>query len=186
MLTSWLRLKRRVKTSIPENIALDFNNTKFDQKIYQNDAIESPFLFGIIRPRIYIPNSVAEEELPYIVQHEMTHLKRKDYLVKPVGFLLLSVYWFNPFVWAAYVMLCKDIELICDEKVIRQLGASQQCVEPPHDCSVPGSLWRDQREGACEKCVELQKASLLGAGGSSAGLHHRADLLYDAEESGHL
>ena len=124
MLTSWLRLKRRVKTSIPENIALDFNNTKFDQKIYQSDAIESPFLFGIIRPRIYIPNSVAEEELPYIVQHEMTHLKRKDYLVKPVGFLLLSVYWFNPFVWAAYVMLCKDIELICDEKVIRQLGAS--------------------------------------------------------------
>jgi len=124
MLTSWLRLKRRVKTAVPMNAILDFNSANINQKIYQSDAIESPFLFGIIRPRIYIPNSVAEEELPYIVQHEMTHLKRKDYLVKPAGFLLLSVYWFNPFVWAAYIMLCKDIELICDEKVIRQLGAS--------------------------------------------------------------
>lgn len=124
MLISWFRLKRRVKMSVPVNVILDYNSTKTSQKIYQSDAVESPFLFGIIRPRIYIPGSVAREELPYIVQHEMMHLKRKDYLIKPAGFLLLSVYWFNPFVWAAYVMLCKDIELICDEKVIRQLGAS--------------------------------------------------------------
>lgn len=126
MLISWLRLKRRVRMSVPVNVMLDCGRTKISQKIYQSDTIESPFLFGIIRPHIYIPDSIASEELPYVVQHEMTHLKRRDYLIKPAGFLLLSVYWFNPFVWVAYVLLCKDIELICDEKVIRQLGASSK------------------------------------------------------------
>ncbi|MDE6054932.1 MAG: hypothetical protein K2G55_14505, partial [Lachnospiraceae bacterium] len=124
MLTSWLRLKNRVKMSIPMDVSQDCGNTKICQKIYQNNAIENPFLFGIIKPRIYIPDGIADEELPYVVQHEMTHMKRKDYLIKPAGFLLLSVYWFNPCVWIAYIMLCKDIELICDEKVIKQLGAS--------------------------------------------------------------
>lgn len=124
MLASWLRLKRRVRMSVPVNVMLDDGRTKISQKIYQSDTIESPFLFGIIKPRIYIPDSIASEELPYIVWHEMTHLKRRDYLIKPVGYLLLSVYWFNPFVWTAYVMLCKDIELICDEQVIKQFGAS--------------------------------------------------------------
>ncbi|MDE5698036.1 MAG: hypothetical protein K2I96_11605 [Lachnospiraceae bacterium] len=124
LLTSWLRLRNRVKMSVPMDISLEYGHTGRMQKIYQNSAVESPFLFGIIKPRIYIPNNIAEEELPYVVQHELTHLKRKDYLIKPAGFLLLSVYWFNPCVWTAYIMLCKDIELICDEKVIRQLGAS--------------------------------------------------------------
>lgn len=120
MLISWLRLKNRIKMAIPADIALD---NKY-AKIYQSDMIESPFLFGIINPRIYVPNHVAEEALPYVVLHEMTHRKRKDYLIKPAGFLLLSIYWFNPFVWIAYIMLCKDIELICDEKVIKKLGTS--------------------------------------------------------------
>lgn len=124
MLISWMRLKKRVKMSIPVNVSLDCGSMNIVRKVYQSSAIESPFLFGILKPRIYIPNGVADEELPYVVQHEMTHLKRRDYLIKPAGFLLLSVYWFNPFVWIAYLMLCKDIELICDEKVIRQLGAS--------------------------------------------------------------
>lgn len=123
MLTSWLRLKNRVKMSVPVNISLECGHTSMNQKIYQNNEIESPFLFGIIKPRIYIPDSIADDELPYVVQHEMTHLSRRDYLIKPAGFLLLSVYWFNPCVWIAYTMLCKDIELICDEKVIKKLGA---------------------------------------------------------------
>ncbi len=124
MLTSWLRLKHRVKISVPVDVSLECGLTDKKQKIYRNNEIDSPFLFGIIRPRIYIPDSIAKEELPYVVQHELTHLKRKDYLIKPAGFFLLSVYWFNPCVWIAYIMLCRDIELICDEKVIRQLGAS--------------------------------------------------------------
>lgn len=124
MVISWLHLKGRVKMSVPTDAALDGGSTKISQKIYQSDAIESPFLFGIIKPRIYIPNRVDSDALFYVVMHEMTHLKRKDHLVKPAGFVLLSVYWFNPLVWAAYIMLCRDIELICDEKVVRQLGAS--------------------------------------------------------------
>lgn len=124
LLTSWLRLKNRVKMSVPVNVSLECGPTGRNQKIYQNSGIDSPFLFGIIKPRIYIPNGIADEELPYVVWHEMTHLKRRDYLIKPAGFILLSVYWFNPCVWMAYLALCKDIELICDEKVVRQLGAS--------------------------------------------------------------
>lgn len=124
MVMSWLCLKKRVRMSVPAEVALDCGDTKISQKIYRSEAVENPFLFGIIKPRIYIPNRIAGEELSYVVRHEMTHLKRKDHLIKPAGFVLLSVYWFNPFVWAAYIMLCKDIELICDEKVVRQLGAS--------------------------------------------------------------
>ncbi len=124
MLISWVRLKKRVSTSVPIDVSLDCGTAEICQKIYQGVSIESPFLFGLVRPRIYIPDCVSGEELPYVVWHEMTHLGRRDYLIKPVGFLLLSVHWFNPFVWIAYVMLCRDIELICDEKVIRQLGMS--------------------------------------------------------------
>ncbi len=127
LLFSWLWLRNRVKMSVPLEITLE-NNSKIENviKIYQSDTLNSPFLFGIVCPRIYIPNSICSEELPYVIRHEMTHRKRKDYLIKPVGFLLLSVYWFNPFVWVAYIMLCKDIELICDECVIRELGTDHK------------------------------------------------------------
>lgn len=122
MAVSWLRLRHRLKTAVPMDFAVD---EEHQTRIYQSDAIDSPFLFGILAPRIYIPMHIAGEELPYVILHEKTHRKRKDYLIKPTGFLLLSVYWFNPLVWAAYVLLCRDIELACDEKVIRELG--EQC-----------------------------------------------------------
>lgn len=127
LLFSWMRLRNRVKMSVPLEITLDDENKiKTVIKIYQSDMLDSPFLFGIIRPRIYIPSNISDEVLSYVIRHEMTHRRRKDYLIKPVGFLLLSVYWFNPFVWIAYLMLCKDIELICDECVIRELGTDHK------------------------------------------------------------
>lgn len=127
LLFSWMRLRNRVKMSVPLEITLDDENKiKTVIKIYQSDTLDSPFLFGIIRPRIYIPSNISDEVLSYVIRHEMTHRKRKDYLIKPVGFLLLSVYWFNPFVWIAYLMLCKDIELICDECVIWELGTDHK------------------------------------------------------------
>lgn len=124
MAISWLGLSKRVRTAVPMEFftSADREGTT---KIYRSEQIDSPFLFGIIRPRIYIPSHIAAEDIPYVVLHERTHIKRKDYLIKPMGFLLLSVYWFNPLIWAAYVMLCKDIELICDELVVRRLGT--QC-----------------------------------------------------------
>lgn len=119
MIISWLCLSHRVKTAVPMDLAID---EEHQIRIYQSDAIETPFLFGIIRPRIYIPYDLAQEELPYVILHEKAHMKRKDYLIKPVGFLFLMVYWFNPCIWIAYILLCKDIELICDEEVVRELG----------------------------------------------------------------
>jgi len=123
LLFSWLRLRNRVKMSVPLEIVLD-NENKI--KVYQSDTLDSPFLFGVVCPRIYIPSSISNKELLYVIRHEMAHKKRKDYLIKPVGFLLLSVYWFNPFVWAGYFMLCRDIELICDECVIQELGVEHK------------------------------------------------------------
>ncbi len=89
--------------------------------IYICDAVKSPFILGIARPRVYLPSSLSEKEMDYIVAHESAHLKRKDHWWKAFGYLLLSIYWFHPLCWAAYAMLCRDIELACDEKVARRL-----------------------------------------------------------------
>lgn len=94
--------------------------------IYLCDAVKSPFILGLISPRIYLPSGLAEEEMHYIVAHEEAHLRRKDYWWKPLGYLLLSIYWFQPLCWVAYILLCKDIELACDEKVIRNLTFSEK------------------------------------------------------------
>ncbi|MBQ6337005.1 MAG: M56 family metallopeptidase [Ruminococcus sp.] len=86
------------------------------------DKISSPFILGLFRPRIILPFTVDEADKPYILAHERAHLKRRDHLWKPLGFLLLSVYWFNPLLWVAYILLCRDIEMACDEKVLKELG----------------------------------------------------------------
>lgn len=94
--------------------------------IYKSENVGSPFVFGIIFPKIYIPFNMDEKEAFYVISHEKTHLSRWDNLWKPLGFLLLTVYWFNPFIWLAYVLFCKDIEYACDEKVIKGLPPSQK------------------------------------------------------------
>lgn len=90
------------------------------------DEVASPFILGIFRPVIYLPSSLSEEEKRFVLAHERAHLRRLDYIWKPVGFLILSLHWFNPFCWLAYVLLCRDIELACDEKVIRELGHTER------------------------------------------------------------
>lgn len=119
MAISWLRLASRVKTAIPNDFVLD---EACSIRIYQSDRIETPFLFGIVKPRIYIPYAISDKDLPYVILHEKTHQRSGDYLIKPIGFILLSVYWFNPCMWIAYILLCRDIELVCDERVVRQIG----------------------------------------------------------------
>lgn len=135
MLVSWLRLKNRVKTAVPEDVTDDSARTV---RIYRSEHIDSPFLLGILRPRIYIPEDIAENDIPYVVLHEKIHLKRRDYLIKPAGFLILALYWFHPLVWTAYVLLCRDIELLCDEQVIRRLGepCKQAYSQALLDCAV--------------------------------------------------
>lgn len=110
-----------------------------DRGILICDRINSPFILGVIRPRIYLPSSMNENDMKYVIAHERAHLSRLDHLWKPVGFLLLAVYWFNPIMWVAYILLCKDIELACDEKVIGKLGNDfkKPYSEALINCSIP-------------------------------------------------
>lgn len=107
---SYLRIRKKVK----EAVFLTDN-------IWLCDHVESPFILGIFRPRILLPSTIQPEEMQHVIAHEKAHLKRLDHLWKPLGFVLLSVYWFNPVLWIAYIFLCKDIELACDERVIRKM-----------------------------------------------------------------
>lgn len=105
----------RVKWQVREAVAVEGN-------ILICDHVSSPFILGIIRPKIYLPSGMNEEDVVHVLAHERAHLKRRDHWWKPLGFLILTVHWFNPLVWVAYVLLCRDIELACDEKVIRDMG----------------------------------------------------------------
>ncbi len=110
-LVSMIKLRLRVREAV-----------RYKENIYICDAVKSPFILGIIKPSIYLSSALNEEEMDYIIAHERAHLKRKDHLWKPFGYLLLCIYWFNPLCWIAYIMLCKDIELACDEKVIKDMS----------------------------------------------------------------
>ena len=110
---SYLRLRRRVSASL-----------HIQDHIYLCDAISSPFILGVVNPRIYLPSGLNEEQTRSVVAHERAHLARCDHWWKPLGWLLLTVYWFNPLCWAAYILLCRDIEMACDEKVIRDMDAA--------------------------------------------------------------
>ncbi len=90
------------------------------------DRVDTPFVLGVFRPRIYLPSAMSEEDMGYVVAHEKAHLKRRDHWWKPAGFLILAVHWFNPLVWLAYILLCRDIEFACDEKVIKALSVADR------------------------------------------------------------
>ena len=107
---SYARVRRKIGTAV-----------LLRDNIYQSENVVSPFVLGIIKPKIYLPFNLSEENTQYVVSHEMAHIRRKDHLWKPLGFLLLTLHWFNPLMWLAYVLLCRDIELACDEKVIKEL-----------------------------------------------------------------
>ncbi len=114
-LASWLRLRRRVAAAVPDGGG-----------VWLCDSIASPFLLGLLRPRIYLPAGLDGRSREYVLAHERAHIRRRDHWVKPAGFLLLAAYWFNPLLWLAYVLLCRDIELACDEQVIREMGAESK------------------------------------------------------------
>ena len=113
-LVSYLRLRRRVSASI-----------RLWENIYVCDEVPSPFILGIVRPRIYLPSALDEAQRGSVLSHERAHLARRDHWWKPLGFALLAVYWFNPLLWLAYTLLCRDIELACDERVLRGMDAGQ-------------------------------------------------------------
>ncbi len=94
--------------------------------VYICDNIESPFILGVIRPRIYLPSSLNDKEINCVLAHEKAHIARLDYVWKPLGFVILSIYWFNPVIWMAYILLCRDIELACDERVIMYMNVDDK------------------------------------------------------------
>ena len=128
---SYFRIHRKVREAVP-----------YQENIWLCDHIDTPFILGVIRPRIYLPSNMNEQDIEYVIAHEKAHLKRHDHWWKPLGFLLLVVYWFNPILWIAYILLCKDIELACDEKVIKDMGTE---IKKPYsealiNCSVPRKM----------------------------------------------
>ena len=112
---SYWRLCRKVDTAV-----------RYKGNIFQSENVSSPFVLGIIKPRIYLPFNMNGQDLEHVVAHEQAHIRRKDHWWKSLGFLLLTIHWFNPLMWLAYVLLCRDIELACDEKVIKELGNEQR------------------------------------------------------------
>ena len=112
---SYWRLHREIDTAV-----------RYKDNLFQSENVSSPFVLGLIKPRIYLPFNMNGQDLEHVVAHEQAHIRRKDHWWKPLGFLLLTIHWFNPFMWLSYVLLCRDIELACDEKVIRELGNEQR------------------------------------------------------------
>lgn len=98
----------------------------YRDNIYYCDDIDSPFILGILKPRIYLPSDISENHMGYVIEHEKAHLKRKDYFWKLLGFLLVSFYWFQPVMWVAYSLFCRDMELACDEKVIKNKDKNEK------------------------------------------------------------
>ena len=92
------------------------------RNIYEADNLKTPFVLGIFSPRIYIPAGLTEEEKSYIIRHEQTHIRRFDHIIKPFAFLVLSIHWFNPLVWIAFILMGTDMELSCDERVLKEMG----------------------------------------------------------------
>lgn len=108
---SSLRLSKRLKSA-----RLLYDN------IYEIGTIKTPFVYGIVNAKIYLPANLTETEKPYIIQHEQTHIKRYDHIIKFLAFLVVSIHWFNPLVWLAFFLMGKDMELSCDESVIKKMG----------------------------------------------------------------
>ena len=130
-LISYLRLRMQVRESVP-----------LSDNIYVCDGIATPFILGVFRPRIYLPSGMGDDDKEYVIAHEKAHLRRGDHLWKPLGFLLLTVYWFNPVLWLAYILLCRGIELACDERVIRDMELADKKAYSTAllNCSIPRKM----------------------------------------------
>lgn len=112
-----------VYTAITYFLLLHRVNTavRLKDNIYQSENVDSPFVLGIIKPKIYLPFRLDGQNLSHVIAHEQAHIRRKDHWWKPLGFVLLAIHWFNPVLWLGYILLCRDIELACDEKVIQKM-----------------------------------------------------------------
>ena len=158
---SYVRVMRSVRTA-----------TLVKGNVFETDQIMTPFVFGFLKPRIYIPAGMNEQELAHILLHEQTHINRRDYLIKPLMFLLVILHWFNPLIWLSFVLMSKDMEMSCDEAVIRKLG-------PQVKSSYSGSLL-----GFSARRSGLMTGSPLAFGESSVKARIKHILAYRQPTSG--
>lgn len=130
-LAGYLSLRSQVAASLP-----------LEGNVYLCDNIKSPFILGVLRPRIYLTSGMSEAARDCVLRHERAHLRRWDHVWKPLGFGLLAVYWYDPLVWLAYILFCRDMELACDERVIRDMAAEERAAysQVLLDCS-QGRRW---------------------------------------------
>ena len=123
------KLKRKLATAI-----------LLRDNIYESEFVDSPFVFGVVKPNIYLPMHMDEETAAYVIAHERAHLARRDHWWKVLGYLVLALHWFNPLVWVAYILFCRDIELACDEKVVKGLDGAARAdySQALLSCAAPG------------------------------------------------
>lgn len=162
-LVSVLKIRGRVREAV-----------KYRDNIWLCDRISTPFIFGVFRPAVYIPFSLPEKDAEYVIAHEEAHLKRHDHILKPFAFLLLCVYWFNPLLWAAYVLFCRDIELSCDEAVIEAMepekikeytSALLECSAPARRISpCPLAFGESGVKGRIKAALKYRKPAVWAAG----------------------
>ena len=128
LLFSFLRAKRSVRAAIP-----------WEDQVYVCDEVRSPFVLGMVRPRIYVPSDLDEATRKSVLLHEQAHLRRRDHWWKPLGFLILALHWFNPLCWLAYILFCRDIEAACDERAIAPMDSDGRAAysQALLDCSRP-------------------------------------------------
>ena len=110
-IVSYMKIKGMLRTA-----------TRVDGNVFETDAIGTAFVCGFIRPKIYVPANIEDANLSYILEHERTHISRKDYLIKPIAFLALILHWFNPLMWLCFTLMSRDMEMSCDENVLHKLG----------------------------------------------------------------
>jgi beta-lactamase regulating signal transducer with metallopeptidase domain len=110
-IVSYAKIKRKLQTA-----------TRVDGNVFETNAIGTAFVCGFIRPKIYVPANIGDANLSYILEHERTHIRRKDYLIKPIAFLALILHWFNPLMWLCFALMSRDMEISCDESVLHRLG----------------------------------------------------------------
>ena len=155
---SYWRLCRKVDTAV-----------RYKGNIFQSENVSSPFVLGIIKPRIYLPFNMNGQDLEHVVAHEQAHIRRKDHWWKPLGFLLLTIHWFNPLAWAMFALANQDIELSCDEAVLKRLGCKREDyamalirLEEKRSISAGAAFGRNAVRERIEVIMKFKKTTLAG------------------------
>ncbi len=148
-----------------------FDAVRRDDGIWQSEKVNSPFILGILRPRIYLPFNLSPQAEGYVIAHEKAHIRRLDHLAKPFGFALLCLYWFNPLVWVAYILFCKDIEGACDERVIKDMDESTRkayatalldcCISRKSIAACPLAFGESDVKKRVKKVVNYKKVTVI-------------------------